>query len=439
VCYSQNMSVMIEKTESICPQCKRVIAANIIDENGSAYMTKKCPEHGLFKAMVSKYSWYYQGLNSLYDKLFPLGHALNAKTIRSVIFYPTKKCNLHCPICYTHAHGADGDESLDEIKKMADSIKGRKIINILGGEPTVRQDICQIISIFKQAGHYVEFYTNGIAIKDINYLKRLKESGIGIVQISVDSLSDETVYQQMRERSLLKDKLTALGNLKKLNIKTGIIDVIVRGVNEQYISEIIDFTKQNINVQEISMRGYSHIGKLGLSVKEEFTMDELVEIFQRQTNGMVTLEEFYMFQKIIYILRHIFDDISQCYVNQHIFVPRCGSKMRDIFPPDKFNKYLNEFEDIFQYDKGKAKAFIIKKIFSRVFQYPQFCLQRILKKSRFNHYAKYYLELEFAMFYTPYTLDLNKTKKRCADAWLPSYANGKFEDYCGVLSLTTPV
>lgn len=431
--------MIIENTQSICPKCKRVIEAHIVEENSSVYMVKECAEHGFFKTIISKYAWYYKGLNSLYDRLFPQGHALSDKTIRTLQFYPTKRCNLHCSICYTHTHGIDGDISIDVIREMARSIKGRRTISILGGEPTLREDICQIIQIFKQAGHLVELFTNGIAIKDIEYLQRFKKIGIDIVQIGVDSLSDETVYQQMRQESLLEDKLTALENLKKLNIKTGIIDVVLRGVNEKYIPEIMDFARQNLYVQEVSIRGYSHIGKLGFSTDEEFTMDELVEIFEKQTKGLITLEEFYIFQKLVYILRYIFDDTPQCYVNQHIFVPRHGRKIRDIFPPDEFHKYIEEFEDIFAHDKFKAKAFILKKIFSRLPQNIPLFLQRLLKKIGSSLSTRYYLELEFAMFYTPYTLDLDKTKKRCADAWLPSYANGKLEDYCGTLCLTTPL
>jgi len=106
------MSVLIENTQSICPKCKRIVEAHTIEENGSVYMVKECAEHGLFKVIISKYSWYYKGLNSLYDKLFPQGHALSNKTIRTLQFYPTKECNLHCPICYTYAHGEDGDISV---------------------------------------------------------------------------------------------------------------------------------------------------------------------------------------------------------------------------------------------------------------------------------------------------------------------------------------
>ena len=33
-------------TESLCPECTKVIAAEIIEDNGKVVMEKNCPEHG---------------------------------------------------------------------------------------------------------------------------------------------------------------------------------------------------------------------------------------------------------------------------------------------------------------------------------------------------------------------------------------------------------
>lgn len=52
------MSNLIENTQGICPLCKQVIEASIIDEDGPAYMVKECAEHGSFKTIISKYSYY---------------------------------------------------------------------------------------------------------------------------------------------------------------------------------------------------------------------------------------------------------------------------------------------------------------------------------------------------------------------------------------------
>lgn len=433
------MGSLIEKTQSICPVCKKIVKADIIEENDSAYMVKNCEEHGIFRAIIARYSWYYKSLNSLYDMLFPKGHCLSDKTIRTILFYPTSKCNLSCSICYSFTGENYSEKSLDEVKRMIRSIKGKKIINILGGEPTVREDIFEIIKFFSRAGHFIEFYTNGIKLKDIDYVRRIKNSGVGIVQIGVDTLSDDAVYEKMRGKSLLREKKAALDNLGGLNVKTGIIDVILRGVTERYLSEIIDFTIKNRFIYEISVRGYSHIGRLGFSTNEEFTIDELVSIFEKETNGLVTLEEFCVFQKITYILRYILYNTPQCYMNQHIFLPRYGKKMRDIFPPDQFNRHICLFEEMFKEYPLQAKIFFLNKIFSKIVNAPFLFLQRGLKSKIPWFDSRYYIPLEFAMFYTPYNLDLDKTNKRCVDAWLLSYSRGKLEDYCSFLCSTTPL
>src|SRR3979490_3596684 len=44
--------VFYELTRSICPQCRRVIDAQIILRDDKVYMRKRCPECGPFEALV---------------------------------------------------------------------------------------------------------------------------------------------------------------------------------------------------------------------------------------------------------------------------------------------------------------------------------------------------------------------------------------------------
>ena len=37
-----------KKTQSICPECGKIIEANIFARDGKVYMEKTCPEHGDF-------------------------------------------------------------------------------------------------------------------------------------------------------------------------------------------------------------------------------------------------------------------------------------------------------------------------------------------------------------------------------------------------------
>jgi len=434
------MNNIIEKTDSICPVCKKAVKACIIDENGSAYMVKECEKHGSFKSVISKYSWYYKGLTSFYNTLFAESRLSRKAAFRNLALHLTSKCNLSCSICYADSLSKKYTEVLpDDIRKALHTIKGRKTISISGGEPTMREDIFQIIKLFHDAGHYVGLLTNGIKLKDLNYLQKLKNSGVDIVHINISSLSDDNVYEKMgMGKGLLKDKLKVLDNLKKLRLNTGIIDVVIPELTQGDINEVTEFSLNNRFVRELSIRGYSHMGKSGLSREDELTMDELVEIFAKQTKNLITLDEFYMFQKIIYILRYIFGRKPQCYVTQHIFIPRSGKKIRDIFPLDRMNRHISMFEDMVKDNPLKAKRYFLSKFIPRMALAGQgLSAQSILGVKMPFFLSRYYVPLKFSMFYTPYTLDLNKISSRCYSAWWHSFAKGGSDGYCKILASTS--
>src|SRR5271168_1080466 len=42
--------VFYELTRSICPECRRVIDAQILIRDNKVFMRKRCPDHGVFEA-----------------------------------------------------------------------------------------------------------------------------------------------------------------------------------------------------------------------------------------------------------------------------------------------------------------------------------------------------------------------------------------------------
>ena len=44
--------VFYELTRSICPDCRRVIDAQVVLRDGKVYMRKRCPQCGPFEALV---------------------------------------------------------------------------------------------------------------------------------------------------------------------------------------------------------------------------------------------------------------------------------------------------------------------------------------------------------------------------------------------------
>ncbi len=109
-----------------------------------------------------------------------------------VVWDVTYACNLHCKHCYATAGKKLPDEltteeALDTIDKF-DRL-GVTIISFSGGEPLVRKDIFELTSYAAEKGIYVAIATNGTLISE-EMAKKMKESGVGYVQISLDGTKE---------------------------------------------------------------------------------------------------------------------------------------------------------------------------------------------------------------------------------------------------------
>ncbi len=82
----------------------------------------------------------------------------------------TKKCNLRCLYCYTHAGKADENElNVDELKSVIDQAKdmgAKKIILLGGGEPLIYDELNTIVEYIHSLGLQQVIFTNGTLIDE---------------------------------------------------------------------------------------------------------------------------------------------------------------------------------------------------------------------------------------------------------------------------------
>ncbi|MEM2046844.1 MAG: radical SAM protein [Candidatus Jordarchaeales archaeon] len=105
-----------------------------------------------------------------------------------VVWDYTYACNLRCKHCYASAGVPLEDEmSLDEKLKAAESLAdaGVTAVAFSGGEPLVRKDVFRVMGELKEHGVFVAIATNGTLITR-EMARRIKEAGVGFVQISLD-------------------------------------------------------------------------------------------------------------------------------------------------------------------------------------------------------------------------------------------------------------
>ncbi|MEM4267420.1 MAG: GTP 3',8-cyclase MoaA [Candidatus Woesearchaeota archaeon] len=161
----------------------------------------------------------------------------------------TEKCNLDCFYC--HKEGSvenEAEMSLIQIKSLLEAANAAGIttLKLTGGEPLLREDIVQIVSIANSIGYLeVSLVTNGLMLP--KYAQQLSRAGLDRVNIGCDSLSEALPKNTERIKS-------AILFAKKANIKVKLNMVVLKGVNDTEIFPMLDFCMQyNVNLQLIEL------------------------------------------------------------------------------------------------------------------------------------------------------------------------------------------
>ena len=181
----------------------------------------------------------------------------------NLIIDVTRACNLKCPICFTESPKKSNDLSLEKFTLLVGRYKGKRII-ISGGEPTLREDLFEMIKIVRKKKNIPILATNGIKLSDYSYTLKLKKSGLEYILFSFNGFNDR-IYTKINGKKLLRVKLEALKNIKKVGMKVILSVLLVKGVNDDpsEVRKILEFSlKNNSTIQEVRIRTISPFGRL---------------------------------------------------------------------------------------------------------------------------------------------------------------------------------
>lgn len=154
--------------------------------------------------------------------------------LKHIDYYPffcnlqlTKKCNLTCLHCGFSCGKEDGKElTIHELADLVNQLANLKCerIQLTGGEPLLRNDWEQIVDIITRSDIEVTLISNGYLITD-NIAKRIKESGISTVGISMDG-NEETHNLMRNSSSSFNNCLRAITNLSNHGVSVGVLTTI---------------------------------------------------------------------------------------------------------------------------------------------------------------------------------------------------------------------
>jgi uncharacterized radical SAM superfamily Fe-S cluster-containing enzyme len=311
-------AIFWELTRSLCPECRRVIDAQILLRDNKVIMRKRCPDHGWFEALVFGDAALYTAI-APYNKpgTIPLEFATEVKEgcphdcglcpehqqhACLGIIEVNAACNLDCPLCFadsgTHLAHAGFELTFEQVNFMLDRFVAAEgnpeVLQFSGGEPTLHPRLLDFVALANDKGlSYVMINTNGIRIarddKFLAGLARLKPH----IYLQFDGFDPATNLALRGRADLLKEKLRALDRLAEADMRVVLVAAIERGINEHEIGPIVEFGLKHpavfgVNFQP-AFRAQRHIPSDPLT---RMTIPDVLRSLEAQTNGLFRLSDF---------------------------------------------------------------------------------------------------------------------------------------------------
>jgi uncharacterized radical SAM superfamily Fe-S cluster-containing enzyme len=338
-------------TESVCPvdasqgDLRKIEAKIWVDRSrNEVWMTKHCERHGEFQDLISTDANEYLRAEKFAQKgpgvQNPISYTAGecptrcglcfdheSKTVLAIIDV-TNRCNMRCPVCFANA-GTTGyiyEPTLEQIDRMLETAvkvnfpKGIHALQLSGGEPTVRDDLPDIVKLVKRHGiNHIEVNTNGLKVGDPEtgaaYLKTLTDAGISTLYLQFDGLTADSRmdarvptgdekgrFMSIEGRRKLAEyytgrQLNVPNNARKVGFESIVLVVTLqKGVNDDQMGEILRYAGENsdvvrcVNFQPVSMAGRMDRTKIR---EVRITNADVVNGVEKQTGGQIKASDFY--------------------------------------------------------------------------------------------------------------------------------------------------
>ncbi len=313
-----------KKTVSLCPECHRLISAEIYEKDGKVMYRKTCPEHGTFEDIyfgdANAYLWLERfaidgiGLENPQTEVkrgcpFDCGLCPIHTSHTSIANVDlTNRCNLRCPICFANANAAGYvyEPSFEEVVNMLKLLRSEKpvptpAVQFAGGEPTIYPRFFDVIRAARDLGFpQIQVATNGVKLAaEPDFCQRMLDAGLHTVYLQFDGFKEETYVTARGRPGFLKEKMQAIENCRNTKprpLATVLVPTVVRGVNDDEVGKIVDFALENLDViRGVNFQPVSFTGRINQEerLQGRYTIGDLINGLIEQTSYFESYKDFF--------------------------------------------------------------------------------------------------------------------------------------------------
>ncbi|MGQ4910695.1 MAG: radical SAM protein [Candidatus Thorarchaeota archaeon] len=197
----------------------------------------------------------------------------------------TYRCNNKCRFCYAFSpYRKSGEMTTEEIKRVIDIIVDdakAPSLSFTGGEPTLREDLFELIRHARDRGLRVNLITNGRRCSNKDYVQKLVDAGLNSAQVSIEGPDAETHDYIVGVPGAFDQTVQGVKNLRETDIYTHCNTTICRP-NVEKLEALVDFLADELGLSYFSMNQIIYTGT-GAKLREELqvTYSEIGEIVKR--------------------------------------------------------------------------------------------------------------------------------------------------------------
>ncbi len=183
----------------------------------------------------------------------------------------TFNCQNDCVHCYAGGPKQTKELTTNQWKQVIDKLHqiGVFILTFTGGEPTLKEDLPELLVYAQQKGLVTGLITNGRKLANKSYVEKLERSGLDFVQITLESHKPKIHNQITGDPKSYKETVEGIKNLIPTQIYTT-TNTTLNQHNQAGFLDTIDFIKK-LGVAAFDCNSLIYSGK-AKQIAKEFTL-----------------------------------------------------------------------------------------------------------------------------------------------------------------------